>query len=62
VTVDLGFDSATDAYVGTVELRAERCGNGAGRVYSVACEVTDSSGNIGAASCVVVVPHDRRKR
>lgn len=43
----------------TVELRAERQGDGNGRVYTINFEVTDDSGNTGIGSCTVWVPHDQ---
>ena len=60
VDVDLTYDDLL-GYVGTVSLRAERDGSQAGRKYSVTSNVIDLSGNAAMASCVVVVPHDRRK-
>jgi hypothetical protein len=42
--------------VGTLRLRAERQGNGDGRVYLIVTEATDSSGNRGSSCCTVVVP------
>jgi len=42
----------------TVELRAEREGDGEGRVYTIGFVVTDSSGNETAAEALVFVPHD----
>ncbi|RZN42782.1 MAG: DUF11 domain-containing protein [Methanosarcinales archaeon] len=43
----------------TVELRAERQGDGNGRVYTVNFEVTDDSGNTETGLCTVWVPHDQ---
>jgi Ca-activated chloride channel family protein len=43
----------------TVELRAERQGDGNGRVYTINFEVTDDSGNMKTGSCTVWVVHDQ---
>jgi hypothetical protein len=43
---------------GTLRLRAERKGNGGGRVYLIVATATDPAKNVGFASCTVVVPHD----
>jgi hypothetical protein len=40
----------------SVQLRAERSGNGDGRVYIITFKVTDSSGNVGTATAKVLVP------
>src|SRR5215475_9997973 len=48
---------AKDIAVGSVRLRAERQGNGDGRVYLILVEATDSSGNRGINCCTVAVPH-----
>jgi hypothetical protein len=40
-------------------LRAERAGNGSGRVYTILGNVTDASGNSTNAATQVVVPHDQ---
>jgi len=40
----------------SVQLRAERDGDGDGRVYTITFKVTDSSGNVGTATARVVVP------
>ncbi|HYO51571.1 FG-GAP-like repeat-containing protein [Archangium sp.] len=50
-----------DVVVGdtSVRLRAEREGTSDGRVYTVHYTVTDASGNSGAGSCRVSVPHDQ---
>jgi hypothetical protein len=40
----------------SVQLRAERDGNGDGRVYTITFKVTDSSGNVGTATARVSVP------
>jgi len=53
-----------DASLGTsdsaVLLRAERPGDGSGRIYTLTYQATDASGNQAMASGVVTVPHDRR--
>jgi hypothetical protein len=43
----------------TVSLRAERDGNGNGRVYTINYKVTDASGNTAIGSSQVWVPHDK---
>ena len=40
----------------SVQLRAERDGDGDGRVYTITFTVKDASGNVGTASATVVVP------
>ena len=45
--------------IGTLRLRAERRGNGDGRVYLIRTEATDSSGNRGFNCCTVIVPHSK---
>jgi hypothetical protein len=45
----------------TVNLRAERAGNGSGRVYTITIECTDHSGNASTTDVRVTVPHDQRK-
>ena len=44
----------------SVNLRADRNGNGDGRVYTIAVACTDASGNVANATTGVVVPHDQR--
>jgi hypothetical protein len=41
----------------TVSLRAERAGNGGGRVYTLAVECTDATGNAAQGTTTVSVPH-----
>ncbi|MBI3269397.1 MAG: hypothetical protein HYZ53_10290 [Planctomycetes bacterium] len=41
---------------GTLRLRAERKGDGDGRVYLVVLTATDAAGNVGRSCCTVVVP------
>ena len=52
-----------EADIGTAdfhfELRAERAGGGAGRVYTATYTATDGSANPASASAFVVVPHDQ---
>ena len=43
----------------SVQLRAERMGNGNGRVYTITFTVTDASGNVGTATARVTVPHSQ---
>jgi hypothetical protein len=42
-----------------VQLRAERAGNGNGRIYTVTITCVDSGGNSSSRSVTVSVPHDR---
>jgi hypothetical protein len=62
VPVALTYDEERGLFTGVVLLRAERNGGKGGRIYSIACEVTDPSGNAASASCVVLVPHDKGKK
>lgn len=41
-----------------VKLRAERAGNGDGRVYTITVRCTDAHGNISTETTTVTVPHD----
>lgn len=45
----------------TVNLRAERSGNGNGRVYTLTVECTDACGNSSTRTTEVTVPHDKGK-
>jgi hypothetical protein len=56
-SADVQFDGC-----GAVSVRAERRGNGDGRVYSLGVRVVDRSGNATDAVCQVVVAHDRSGR
>ena len=42
-----------------VKLRAERDGNGTGRVYTITINVTDAAGNTTSTPVTVLVPHDK---
>ena len=42
-------------------LRAERSGQGDGRIYTITYTATDASGNSNSASATVMVPHDKGK-
>jgi hypothetical protein len=46
----------------TVQLRAERAGNGTGRTYTLTARATDLAGNEVTTSGTCTVPHDRGKR
>ena len=43
----------------SVQLRAERKGDGNGRVYTIMFKATDSSGNVSIATATVTVPHSQ---
>jgi Subtilase family/HYR domain len=45
-----------------VQLRAERAGNGNGRIYTITITCIDSSGNSSSQSVEVNVPHDQGRR
>jgi uncharacterized lipoprotein YddW (UPF0748 family) len=42
-----------------VQLRAERLGNGDGRIYTITITATDAAGNVSKQDVVVTVPHDQ---
>jgi hypothetical protein len=53
--------SAEDAVITgdlTVKLRAERSGDGSGRVYTITVRCTDAAGNVTMKTVTVTVPHD----
>ncbi len=52
-------EDAADVAPDTLQLRAERGGDGDGRVYLIVITVTDDLGQQDTTSCTVVVPHDR---
>ena len=41
-----------------VKLRAERSGNGTGRIYTITIKATDNCGNVATKTVTVLVPHD----
>ena len=43
----------------TVNLRAERSGRGAGRIYTITVESVDRSGNVGRSTVTVAVAHNQ---
>ncbi|MBW8904414.1 MAG: hypothetical protein JF611_01825 [Betaproteobacteria bacterium] len=44
-----------------IQVRAERCGPGSGRTYTVTYTITDAAGNSSQASATVFVPHNAAK-
>ena len=61
-TVSANEGSAGDAQVSgrfAVSLRADRDGNGGGRVYTIGVRCVDASGNASSAATTVTVPHDQ---
>lgn len=52
---------AADIAPDTLRLRAERKGNGDGRVYLIVVTAEDDCGNIGRTCCTVTVPHNQSK-
>lgn len=58
---NLVYDPDLGCYFGRVWLRSERDGSASGRVYSIVCDVLDTQANLATASCVVVVPHDKKR-
>ncbi|MEI6500696.1 MAG: hypothetical protein WCP21_06670 [Armatimonadota bacterium] len=46
----------------TLSLRADRNGNGSGRVCTIKMSCTDASGNQSTATVAVTVPHDQGKK
>jgi hypothetical protein len=63
VSANFTFDPTVNAWVGTVNLRAERAGTGDGRTYTLDASLVDAAGNVVAQdSCTVDVPHDRGKK
>ena len=58
-----GAKHAPDAVInddGTVEVRAERSGDGDGRVYVISFEAEDSDGAVSEGTVEVRVPHDQK--
>ena len=58
---NLVYDAVNERFYGLVSMRAERDGAEEGRIYSIVCDVVDDEGNEATASCVVIVPHNKRK-
>jgi hypothetical protein len=63
VTSDEGTGSSGDIIIAanckSVQLRADRNGNGDGRVYTITFRVGDSWGNSTTKTAIVTVPHDQ---
>jgi hypothetical protein len=59
---DDGTSPDWDAVTGlTARLRAERAGNGNGRIYTLTLVCTDAAGNRASRNVAVTVPHDQRR-
>jgi hypothetical protein len=54
---DIGADLGTTAT--SFSLRADRLGNGAGRIYTITYTITDNAGNTSTAVNTVSVPHNQ---
>lgn len=46
----------------SLSLRAERSGQGTGRIYTITIQATDASGNTAKKTVTVTVPHDQSKK
>src|ERR1043166_1977117 len=46
----------------SLKLRAERSGKGSGRIYTIAIQAKDTSGNTASKTLTVTVPHDQSKK
>jgi hypothetical protein len=55
-----GYDPLVEGFVGTIQLRRERDGNGDGRAYTIEATVLNSVGVPESSSCCVIVPHSQR--
>ena len=60
ITALFTYNANGGAWEATINLRAERAGNGVGRAYTIDVTAFDAEMNFATTSCVVVVPHDRR--
>jgi hypothetical protein len=60
ITADEAITAADAVITGplSAKLRADRDGNGDGRVYTIEVEVIDDAGNRSVGSTTVKVPHD----
>ena len=55
------FQDISDAKaLDVLRLRAERAGNGTGRIYTITINATDSEGQSSSADVTVRVPHDKK--
>ncbi|MBT2658918.1 endo-1,4-beta-xylanase [Bacillus sp. ISL-18] len=55
------LNTAITGSTATFDLRADRLGNGNGRVYTITFSATDKAGNVTTKSVTVTVPHDQSK-
>jgi hypothetical protein len=56
------YNTPTTGTTDSFELRADRLGNGNGRVYTITYTATDKAGNVTTKSITVSVPHDQSKK
>jgi len=61
VDVSYAFLPDEGGFVGVIDLRAERDGRDADRIYTITATVKDVSDNETTVSCEVIVPHDQGK-
>jgi streptogramin lyase len=61
VDISYAFTPDIGGFVGVIDLRAERDGRDADRIYTITATVKDVSGNETTVSCEVIVPHDQGK-
>jgi hypothetical protein len=59
ITGEFVWDDAREAWVATIQLRAERIGSGSGRAYVIDATASDANGNFGTSSCVIVCPRSQ---
>ncbi|PLS08402.1 OmpL47-type beta-barrel domain-containing protein [Neobacillus cucumis] len=56
------YNTPTTGSTDSFELRADRLGNGNGRIYTIVYTATDKAGNVSTKSVTVSVPHDQSNK